>query len=343
MRRSVAGLASAFAMLAMPAAATADSQWLRGLHGFRPIAAPEQSHRLGRGINIMGADPFFEENRGSRFKDRYFREISGQGFKTVRVPQFVLTHVGADGNLDPAWLARMDWVVRSALRNGLNVIIDNNGGCSHDGAELCMDRTARAWAVLARHYRRAPSTVLFELYNEPDHNLTPDVWNAGLLKILKAVRVSNPTRNVVIGPAHSYSLHSLNDLRLPANDRHIIASFHYYDPFLFTHQGAAWLPPERRPPSGAHFGTLSEVFDVVRDIDDAALWSARTHRPIFLGEFGAVNTAAPHDRALWTQLVARQAERHGIAWAYWDFDGAFAAHDPANDRWVTPVIKALQP
>jgi endoglucanase len=343
MRKALASLASALAVLAMPAAATAESHWLQGLQGFRPIAAVDQSRALGRGINIMGADPFFEANHGSRFKERYFRDIAERGFQTVRVPQFVLEHADADGNLDPRWLAKMDWVVRSALRNGLNVIIDNNGGCSHDVAETCMERTARTWAVLARHYRHTPNSVLFELYNEPDHNLTPQAWNVGLLTILKAIRASNPTRNVVIGPAHSYSLRSLADLQLPANDHHIIASFHYYEPFLFTHQGASWLAPERRPPVGARFGSLAEVFAVTSDLDYVAQWSAWAHRPVFLGEFGTLEAAASHDRVLWTQLVARQAERHGISWAYWQFDNNFTAYDSAADHWVMPILRALIP
>ncbi len=336
-------LAVFVALLTAASSMTASAQArLDGLPRFKAIDAPAQTKDLGRGINILGHERSFETGQGMHFKEVYFRRIAAAGFRTVRVPQYLLDHSDAEGRFDPLWLAKMDWVVRLATRNGLNVVIDNNGGCSREGA-ACLERTARAWGSLARHYRQAPNTVLFELYNEPDGAITPDLWNAGVAKILAAIRTSNPTRNLIVGTAHAYNLRDLAALQLPTGDRHIIATFHYYEPYAFTHQGGAWLPPDRRPPLGARFGTPAEVTELSRNFDYVAAWSAWYHRPIFLGEFGALEAADLGDRVLWTTLVARAAEQRGFAWAYWQFDGDFTAYDDAREAWVEPVLRALMP
>ncbi len=341
MARGLIPVAIAAAMLAPPAGAATPS-WLDGLPRFRTIDATAQVHDLGRGMNIMSNDPFFNGQGGAVFKERYFRDIAARGFRTVRVPQAAVAHADADGRLDPVWLAKLDWVVRAATKSGLNVVIDNNGGCSQQGT-ACLARTARIWRHLAAHYRGAPNSVLFELYNEPDGAITPQVWNAGIGPILAAIRASNPTRNVIVGTAHAYNLRDLAELVLPENDRHIIATFHYYEPFSFTHQGGAWLPAERRPPVGARFGTVQDFAEIGRNFDYVAAWSAWYRRPVFLGEFGVLEAANVYDRVLWTATVARTAEMRGFAWAYWQFDGNFTAYDVSRDAWNEPVARALVP
>lgn len=330
-----------FALLVIPAAGHAHD-WLAGLPRFRPINADIQARALGPGINIMSQDRFFEAGQGARFKERYFGEIAARGFRTVRVPQAAFVHADADGHLDPVWLVKLDWVLREATQNGLNVIIDNNGGCSAQGV-ACLDREARIWRNLARRYRHLPNTVLFELYNEPDGAITPEIWNEGVARMLAAVRASNPTRNIVIGTAHAYNLRDLAELELPAGDRHIMATFHYYEPYYFTHQGAPFLAAARRPALGAHFGTDADIALVNSHFDYVAAWSARYHRPVLLGEFGVLETADTTDRALWIRTVARAAEARGLPWIYWQFDGDFTAYDTAHDAWVPPVLHALIP
>jgi hypothetical protein len=89
-------------------------------------------------------------------------------------------------------------------------------------------------------HRAAPKSVLFELLNEPHGKLDADRWNALLAQILPVVRASNPQRTLVIGPTNWNSLSKLDSLKLPASDRNILVTFHYYEPFRFTHQGAPW-------------------------------------------------------------------------------------------------------
>jgi endoglucanase len=45
----------------------------------------------------------------------------------------------------------------------------------------------------------------------------------------------------------------------------------------------------------------------------------------------------------YTAAVAREAEREGFAWAYWQFDGDFIVWDMSRDAWVIPIRDALLP
>jgi endoglucanase len=308
--------------------------------GMDPFA---QIARMGRGVNITGYDPLWNDFEKARFKERHFQRIHEGGFQTVRVNLQAFGHMNAENQLDPAWLKTLDWVVKNALANNLTVILDE-----HD-YELCAEDTARCssrllafWQQVAPRYQDAPASVLFEILNEPNGKLTPPVWNALLSQCLAVIRQTNPTRNVVIGPAFWNGLQALGSLELPAEDRHIIVTVHYYLPMQFTHQGASWSPLTAKL-SGVTWGTDSEKRRVEADFARGEEWSKTANRPILLGEFGAYETGDMESRVRYTAHVARTAEAMGWAWTYWQFDGNFVVYDMDKDDWVHPIWKALVP
>jgi hypothetical protein len=57
--------------------------------------------------------------------------------------------------------------------------------------------------------------------------------------------------------------------------------------------------------------------------------------PIYLGEFGAGDTADLASRIAWTRIVRQEAERRGIGWCAWDDSGkheGFRPRHPAMGR-----------
>jgi endoglucanase len=184
--------------------------------------------------------------------------------------------------------------------------------------------------------------VLFEVLNEPNHQLTADAWNALLVDVLTVIRRSNPHRAVVIGPANYNHFRALDQLELPA-DRDLIVTVHYYEPFSFTHQGANWITPSRETDIGYSWGTPPEQAEVTRDFDNIAAWSQSHQRPILIGEFGAYEKGDMTSRAAWTGTVARAAEGRGFAWSYWQFESSFEAYDMQHDDWIKPIHDALIP
>lgn len=309
-----------------------------------PVAPASAAPALHRGVNILGYDPVWKDPARGRFQARHFAEIRRGGFDFVRVNLQAFRHMDAANRLDPVWLKRLDWVVAKATAAGLSVILDEHDfePCSADPA-MCRVRLGAFWSQVAPRYRRAPASVLFELLNEPHDKLDAAGWNGLLADMLAIVRRTNPTRTVVIGPTQWNSLAALDTLVLPASDRNILVTFHYYEPFRFTHQGASWA--KLSDVHGVSWGAPEDLARLAADFDKVRDWSRRTGRPVLLGEFGAYDRSGTPLalRAAYTAAVARAAEARGFAWAYWQFDSDFIVWDMKANGWVTPIKDALIP
>lgn len=313
------------------------------VRAFKAVEPYEQVKRMGRGVNILGYDPIWRDFDRARFKEHHFRIIHQGGFQTVRVNLQAFNHMDAQNRLEPAWLRTLDWVVQSALTNGLTVILDE-----HDfnrigkDAPGCTPKLLAFWEQVAERYSHAPADVLFEILNEPNGQLTGPLWNSLLKEALAIIRQTNPTRNVVIGPASWNSITTLPSLELPANDRHIIVTVHYYLPMEFTHQGARWSEKTAML-SGITWGSDAEKRRLEQDFAGVQQWSKAHERPILLGEFGAYDKGEMPSRVRYTACVARAAESFGWAWTYWQFDSDFIVFDMGKNDWVQPIWKALVP
>jgi endoglucanase len=308
-----------------------------------PLSAADQVAAMGRGVNIVGYDPIWRDPAQARFKPRHFKVIKDGGFSTVRINLYGFRQMDENGVLNPRWFETLDGLVNEAVKQGLQVVLDMHDyeRCFED-LQRCRRMVLAFWEQVAPHYRDAPSNVVFEILNEPNRAMN-EHWNALLREALAVIRKSNPTRNVLIGPAFWNNISWLPKLELPADDRHIIVSVHYYEPHRFTHQGATWGDVEWRDLSGIRWGSAQDYAKLERDFDAAQAWARKHDRPIFLGEFGAYDKAPLQDRIRYTAAVARAAEKRGWAWAYWQFDSNFIVYDIDRDAWNAPIYRALVP
>jgi len=299
-----------------------------------------------RGVNVLGYDPYWNAGGTRRFEWRHFAEIRNAGFDFVRVNLQAFRHMDSQNRLEPQWLAKLDDVVREAQAARLGVILDEHdfNACSED-LDVCRTKLSAFWAQVAPRYAGQPwYSVAFELLNEPHDKLNGEPWNVLFAELLGIVRQSNPYRIVVVGPTHWNSLADLPLLKLPV-DRNLLVTFHYYEPFHFTHQGATWAGEEVKGLHGVTWGTGQDRAALAADFDKVAAWSRANRRPILLGEFGAYDkSGTPLDlRVAYVGAARTEAEKHGFAWAYWQFEGDFVAWDMPNQRWVEPIRGALIP
>jgi endoglucanase len=308
-----------------------------------PLTPAEQVRTMGRGMNILGYDPLWRDPAQARFKTpHHMRVIREGGFSHVRIVLQAFRHMDAENKLSPQFLDTLDRMVGAALTQGLVVILDEHdfNACGADPAP-CRPKLMAFWEQIAERYTNAPDQVLFEILNEPNRELDA-VWNDWLVEALGIIRRTNPTRNVILGPANGNSIDALEGLRLPADDRHLIVTVHYYLPFRFTHQGAPWVEGMRRV-SGVTWGSDADRAELAANFDAVQRWAEANDRPIYLGEFGAYDRAPQASRVAYTGAVAREAERHGWAWGYWQFDSDFIAYDIDADHWNEPIYRALVP
>ena len=311
-----------------------------------PADAFDQVKGLGRGVNIIGYDPLWKKPGKARFKEQAFRphprgRVPDRSHQPARPPtrEEGCTATGSPrpGSRPSIGRSQAPWPA------GLNVILDlhNYNDVAKDPSAF-KARLLAFWKQVGERYKDAPDALLFEILNEPNGKLDGPLWNAWLAEALAVIRATNPARTVVVGPPGWNGFRSLDELVLPEDDRNLIVTVHYYEPFPFTHQGAPWSP-ETVKLKGVTWGTPEGAAQIEADFAAVQAWSEKHRRPILLGEFGAYEKAPMESRVRWTAHVARTAETLGWAWTYWQFDSDFIVYDIDKDRWVEPILRALVP
>lgn len=305
---------------------------------------------LGRGINMGNMlDAPREGDWGERFDPAYVALVAGP-FQTVRVPVRWSNHAAktADATIDEEFARRVDQVVDAFLAKGMYVIVDVhhytqiNGDKQHPN-EFAVDpavldqRLVNMWKQIAARYKDRSPKLLFELLNEPHGRLNGEPWNQLAAQVLAAVRATNPTRTVLIGPGEWNSIGELPKLRLP-RDRNIIVSVHNYDPFPFTHQGIEWMP---QFPMGPTCCSPKDRAQIANALDMAIRWNRQSGYPVHLGEFGTYEKIDVKMRADYARIVRDEAEKRGIGWTYWNFSSDFGAYSTKTGRWIEPIRRAL--
>ena len=301
---------------------------------------------FGRGVNFGDTlEVPKEANWGVVLKEEYFQKIKDAGFDSVRIPICWSAHAdeSASFRIDPKFFERVDWVVGQALKRRLTPIVNMH---HYDGLTEEPDKHAERflalWQQIAEHYKGYPPALALELLNEPHDKLTAEKWNQLLGKAIVVVRRTNPNRKIVVGPVGWNSINDLATLELPEEDRNLVVTVHYYNPFHFTHQGAGWVGPDSQKWLGTKWtGSKAEQQAILRDLDRATTWAVKHRRPLYLGEFGAYSKGDMESRARWTRFVADEAVRQKMGFGYWEFWSGFGVYDPKKNQWIEPLKDAL--
>jgi endoglucanase len=332
---------------------------------------------LRRGINLGNAlDAPQEGEWGVTLSETHFEMAAAGGFDHIRLPVRFSAHTepAAPYRVEETFFQRVDWAIEQALSRKLAIIVD-----LHHYDELMEDPEAHTerflaiWEQIATRYADRPEQVKFELFNEPCKQFNPVRVNAMVSRVLPIIRQSNPTRWIVVDSYFWAAGAYLGALELPTTDPYLAASFHMYQPMLFTHQGAPWMGPEYqtlgvqfpgppdKPITPEKFATsMGWVKDWFRrynteppktnpsgpatldlEFDYASRFAAKTGRPVYLGEFGVIDRADEASRVRWLRAVRGEAERRQLAWAYWDNGGEFTVMDVKQKRWQDALRRAL--
>jgi endoglucanase len=260
----------------------------------------------------------------------------------VRLPVRLSGHAlaAAPYTIDATFMARVHHVVDLATTAGLNVIID-----MHNYDELFSDpagntaRFAGLWKLVAADFASAPSSVWFELSNEPHDKLT----NANLLAVfnpaLAEIRLTNPTRPVIVGGEGYSGIGGLATLPMPT-DPNVVPTFHSYDPFMFTHQGASFITPT--PPLGRVFGSAADITELNNNLQAVQNFMTRTGRVPFMGEYGANDDPAipVSERIKYYGTMTSAYASIGVQSCAWGYTNTFKLRD--GDHWVPGLVEALK-
>lgn len=315
-----------------------------GLAGFlawtnAPAHADEFNVR--RCVNMGNAlDAPSEGDWGHTIDVSNFARIRAAGFDTVRIPVRWSAHVNIADDIERSFIARVDEVINAALAQRLNIVLN-----VHHFEDLMTNprghssRLIHIWKQLAYYYQDLPASVSFELINEPNGALEGQRMRDLQRDLISAIRETNPTRTLILGGEDWSNIRTLNT-NFVSPDPNIVYTFHYYDPFEFTHQNAPWTGPDG-PKGSKAWGTARDRRNVQNDMRRAVQFSSRVGRKVFLGEFGAYEAAPEPSRRDYMRAVTSQAEAAGIGWCSWNFTGTFPLFDDRAKQWVPGQLEAL--
>ena len=281
--------------------------------------------------------------------DSDFTNIKSAGFTTVRIPVKFSAHSAniTPYTIDPAFLARVKYITDVAVRSGLNVIID-----MHNFTDIMSNPSGNAiwfnemWRQIGMTLKDEPSSVWFELLNEPTGNMNnqKSIWTF-YNPAIAAIRANNPTRTIIVAnrgssTALGSSVDSLADFDFP-HDPNIVPTFHTYDPMQFTHQGATWVVPII--PYGRTYGTPDDLAALNANVAKVKSFIARTGRVPFLGEYGVMSDPEVplSERTKYYGTVSAAYASIGVQSCAWSYRNGFIFYDDATG-WVPGMVDSLQ-
>lgn len=338
--------------------ACAASLWLAAL----PASAPAQYSggvpkpllaKFKRGLNLTRwfcylGNPSDTAHFTDYLKDEDIAEFKRLGVTWIRLcvsPECIYQ----DGHVNTANLPFLEKGVDRLKSAGLAVLVD-----LHDNGQMRLDAPGHDnsgfvsfWEEMARSFKgKGETSTAFELLNEPQFNSNPQVWHDLQQQTVQAIRAVDPRRTIMVSGTGWSGIEPLEKLpKLPESN--LLYTFHCYDPFMFTHQGATWVgdPPQglKSMPFPSSPDNIQEALDrsnpkddgTIRDygrqrFDDAYLmgrlkkgfdYGVLNHVPVVLGEFGAYPPVSPlESRARWFEGMRDAIEALHLPNALWGYD-----------------------
>lgn len=316
---------------------------------------------LNRGYNVTN---WLEQGRfdGFTYDEAFVEQLADAGFKGLRLPiDFDLYVESTSGSGDSLSVTVHDDLFEIldsfetwTATHGLSLTIDYHQYTTllDKSDPVSVDTAVALWGVVAEHFAANPrEDLFFELVNEPELSFdgtdpTSAEWGAIAERMISAIRANDTTHTIIFGDTNWYGIDKLVN-RTPFSDENIIYAFHFYAPFVFTHQGAPWanmgashdLPypydPERWSEYFADLGfnafmeswILQEVRNYYQTGNRSAMrnsilsakrWAVTHQVPVICNEFGVYDaTSRLEDRARYYSDLVGIFEELEIPWQHW--------------------------
>jgi endoglucanase len=305
-----------------------------------------------------------------------FARIKSMGFDHVRLsinPQPMMDAERRQ-NGTAEYFGYLDAAVKMILDAGLAVQLDMHPDSDFKQRlakeDEFVERFAGFWRMFAQHYSSWDAEkVFFEVLNEPEMR-DPYRWYGVEAKLAAAIRAGAPNHTIIAAGGKWDDDDDMVFLE-PLPDPNVVYVFHFYEPHIFTHQGAGWGAYYWRSVKGLHYPSSpenavqvaaavpeavnrlsvirygQEHWDAARmeaEINQADDWAKRHKVPLICNEFGVYRAFSdPNDRATWIKDVRSALERHNIGWTMWDYSGSFGVVTKQDGKTTVDesTVKAL--
>ena len=217
---------------------------------------------------------------------------------------------------------RVEQIVDWGLARGLYIVINAHHEewikANYENAGY-RARFDSIWSQIAVRFRNKSEKLLFEIINEP-YGLTKEQNDDLHERILSIIRMTNPSRLVIFQGHNWGGSDELITAAIP-DDNYVLGSFHSYDPYLFGLEGeGTWG-------TSGDYAVLRNKFIAVKN------WSDATNIPVFLGEFGSLNSCDYNSRMRHYRAYVEYSQFYGFVSCAWDDGGDFRIMDRSEHKW----------
>jgi len=309
---------------------------------------------IGKGTNLahwLSQSRQRGEERRLFIQEKDIEYIAELGFDHVRLPIDEEQMWDEQGNRHKDAFEIMNNCIEWSIKNNLRVIIDLHILRSHHfNAEVKplwtdpgeQEKFCDLWRDLSSDLRKYPvSMVAYELLNEAVADDAED-WNKLLDKCFAVVREMEPERLIVIGSNRWQSVSTFDELKVP-DDKHIILSYHFYEPFLLTHYHASWtglrdysgpvhypgiiitqeefeaLPEDQKDEAKDWIGKAFNKQAIADMMEKAFRKAKELNLPLYCGEFGVLKGAPEEDRLNWYADMMEIFKENNVGSANWNY------------------------
>jgi endoglucanase len=308
---------------------------------------------FSRGVNFSQwfETPSAQSIQFTRYIEQDFINVKSMGADVIRLPIHMhnMTLGAPNYILDPLLLKFLDIAVDWAEKHQIYLIIDNHSFDPVAFTDENIDEILlKVWAQIAERYKNRSKYVVYEILNEP-HGISDSRWGEIQGSAIETIRKYDAVHPIIVGGTDYNSIKKLSSIP-EYTDTNLIYTFHFYDPHMFTHQGATWGSPSMASLAGVPFPADSKRMPETPDdlkgtwlesalknynndaafstltasLDKTVAFSRERNVPVFCGEFGVYLIQSPaRDRVIWYELVAGALERRKIARTSWDYFGGF--------------------
>jgi endoglucanase len=313
-----------------------------------------RAQSLDKGMNLSWLEQTWKKDflHDTSISEKDFILLKRLGFKAIRLPVAFTWFEKNDIPLDSV-LNRVTWVLGNCKKYGFTLIVDYHAGnLNNDNYLTETPKIIDLWQKVAKAYlNENPNELFFEIYNEPTTN--DQVWKDAAYNIVTGIRQVDKKRTLLVGASNYNSIYELSrSVRLA--DDNIIYSFHFYEPFFFTHQGAEWVgdqvatvgvkfpyDEEKFPPLNPKTkGTWGETnyYNYKNDGNEQSLldklrgyvkpWSDKYKVPVVCTEYGSYKAHADeYSRCRYVKAMRNTLKTLNIPGMMWEYNGGFTMFD----------------
>ena len=287
-----------------------------------------------------------------------FIHLKEVGCDVVRVPIHFASFLNDKKEVDPIIYEYLDKACDWAEELGMYIVIDNhsfNSG-SYPAPAKVEESLLLLWPQIAAHYKNRSNYIVYEILNEPQFGNKE--WEPIQKKALEAIRKVDKKHTVVVTGADWSGLNAMCELQ-PLNDKNIIYTFHFYEPFIFTHQGANWGDPalqllsnipfpynkDKMPeiPTDSKISSLrgqlanypktGNEATLKKRLEMAAAFSEKAGAPVWCGEMGVHDVAVQNEeRNNWYKSAGKILNELHIPFCVWGYDDTFGIFMPGSKK-----------